>query len=144
MRKLMTLALVLVLALSCLSLIACGGGEKKDEAPPAGFTWADIPIYSGASQIEKITTMHPGPEFKDFENSESRYYETSDGVKKVASFYKAEMLKRGWQDTMTMESEEFCGIVWEKEDADVVAVLTIGEAEDGVTNIIIVRYEGKK
>jgi len=157
MKKLISLALVLILALSSLNFMACGGEKKEEATPssetpapqeetaPASPTWADIPIYSGASQTGKVTTRRLGAEFGEFEKMESWNYETKDAVKTVASFYKAKMPKEGWQNVMTTEErKELFGSIWQKKDGDIMAVVTVLEAEDGGTNIIIARYEGKK
>lgn len=131
MKKVALITLILVLVLSCFSLAACGGGDGDDEitsieteetaeettdeptetpapAQPGDLTWNDMPVYSGASQIQKGSWAIPA-EQGEWSKVEWRYYETGDSTDAVASYYKAQMLNKGWSEMMWMEAE---GIAW--------------------------------
>src|SRR4030042_6166315 len=116
-----------------LSLAAAcgGGGEKEAAAPTATLTvlqlaptatpkeaagqpaegWADIPIYSGAKTVQEWKMSLPGVgPGQEYEKVEWRYYTTKDAVAKVGDFYKAEMPKKGWKETLWMSAAE--GLAW--------------------------------
>ena len=72
------------------------------------MTWNDIPLYSGAEQVQKGSWAIP-PEQGEWAKVEWRYYETGDSVDDVAAFYKSQMPGQGWQEVVWMEAE---GVVW--------------------------------
>ena len=101
MCKLTRLALLLLLALGCLSLASCG--EKAKQAPvsppsadavPAkakakgGSDLGDMPIYPGSNQAQEAegAPAMTVPQSKTYANAEHRAYETSDPVDKVAEY----------------------------------------------------------
>ncbi len=124
MKRLISLTLVLILALGCLGLVACGGGQKEEAdttteamstpeqegkaAPPeqktgsGGCTWADMPMYPGA---EKADQYFNGVTTTPEEYTESHTYTTGDALGKVAAFYQAQMPKKGWYQDKWMDVE---------------------------------------
>lgn len=128
MKKLLSLVLIFALILGCVGLAACGNGaEEEEEAtpppaeeeappeeeevePPSGreLSWSDIPVYSGADQIQKGSWAMP-PAQGEWTKVEWRYYETGDSVDQVASFYRDKMPDKGWDEMMWMEVE---GMAW--------------------------------
>ena len=128
MKKAALITFGLIVALSCIGLVACGGdngngAEPTDTATPtttptatttptttpsSGLTWEDIPLYSGASQVQKGSWALPA-EQGEWSKVEWRYYETNDSTDDVASFYKSNMPGKGWDEMMWMEAE---GIAW--------------------------------
>ena len=117
MKIVLSLALALIMVLSCISLVACGddkengapppsdGGEAR---PPSIVTWEDIPLYPGAEQAQKGSWAIP-PEQGEWSNVEWRYYETGASTDEVASFYKSQMPGNGWEEMMWMEAQ---GVAW--------------------------------
>ena len=53
MKKLVSLALVLVLAIGCVSLVACNGGEEEEPAPSAEATATPKPEAAAPSEEEE-------------------------------------------------------------------------------------------
>ena len=104
MKKGIPLLLVMILVLGSISFVACGGKENGTTQEPAqtpsptqtipssagGLTWNDMPIYSGASQIQKGSWAIP-PAEGDYSKFEWRYYETKDSFDDIAAFYKSQM-----------------------------------------------------
>ena len=154
------LAAVLVLTLAA----ACGGGGEKEEATPttakagtqAAATatpkeatvkpaegWADIPIYSGAKSIQQLNMTVPGAApGQDYQKVEWRYYTTQDAVTKVADFYKAEMPKKGWKETLWMAAQDTAWGMYTSKDDNVGAGLFIGkDTSQNLTSIGIWRGE---
>jgi len=129
LKKFLLLVLVFALILGCLGLAACGSSEDEEEVtpPPAEeeevappeeeeaeplsggkLTWSDMPVYSGADQIQKGSWAMP-PAQGEWSKVEWHYYETGDSVDKVASFYRDKMPDKGWDEMMWMEAE---GVAW--------------------------------
>ena len=50
----------------------------------SGFTWNDVPIYGGASQVQEFNISIP-PEEGEYSRVEWRYYETNDDIDKVVT-----------------------------------------------------------
>jgi hypothetical protein len=127
-KKVALIMSILIITLSCVGLVACGGGDgngngngakptatatptttpTSTSAPSGGLTWDDIPLYSGASQVQKGSWAIPA-EQGEWSKVEWRYYETGDSTDDVASFYKSSMPGKGWDEMMWMEAE---GIAW--------------------------------
>lgn len=165
MKKLMALALAFILALSCLSFIACGGGEKKEEittetpaetsAPEevtkeethaGGLNWGDVPIYSGAKRRESAGDIVVEETKKQFRKVEERLYVVDDPPEKVASFYQKEMPKKGWKKGSEVDigggstySE------WLKDGGNKgVVISTTKRIAGGQTSLDILKFEGRK
>jgi len=124
MKRLISLSLVMILALSILGLLACGGGQKeeagttteemdapevkeqtvppKQKAGSEGCTWADMPIYPGAEEADQ---PFDGAVATSEEYTESHSYTSGDDLGKVAAFYKGQMPRRGWHLDKWMDVE---------------------------------------
>jgi len=153
LKKVISLALVLVLLLGCIGLAACGGGEEGTPppngeatppsnggaAPPSGggLTWNDMPVYSGAKQVQKGSWSIP-PEQGEWSKMEWRYYETGDSSSKAASFYKSQMPGEGWQEMAWMEVEEVSWGYYSKNDEQDGAMVWVG-SDEGKTSIALMR-----
>jgi hypothetical protein len=157
------LAAVVVLSLAT----ACGGGGEKGAAtPPATVAgkqaaptstpkeatakpaegWADIPIYSGAKSVQEwkmsLPGMAPGQEY---EKVEWRYYTTQDAVTKVADFYRSEMPKKGWKETLWMAAQDTAwGMYTSKDDNVGAGIYVMKDESENVTGIMIWRGEKGK
>ena len=166
MKKLMVLALAFILATSCLSFIACGGGEKKEETTtetPAetsapeevtreethagGLNWGDVPIYPGAKRREQTADNIVVEETKkQFRKVEERLYVVADPPEKVLSFYRKEMPKKGWNIGSEVDSgggSTYCE--WLKDGGNkAVVISTTKRITDGQTSLDILKVEGRK
>ena len=111
---------------------------SQEEPPSAGFSWDDIPIYPGASQITEEVALPFPAESTDFELTEIRGYETDDPPEKVADFYLAEMPKKGWEKIVHMPMGESYMSVWQKGNGKLGTTIAIGKREDGKTHIGII------
>ncbi len=164
MKRLMVLMLVLMLALGCVSIAACGGGGDDETGQATGggtevtqgqetpektggtsvsgeFTWSDIPVYPGAGEEETFSMAAAGGQTGDFERIEWRYYSTGDNVSKVADFYKSKMPGNGWSEVMAMEMNEVWYGYWEKNDSKTGAYIGVAE-DDGESMIWMWRGQG--
>ena len=145
MKKAISLVLALVLILGLVGLVACGGnGDEADngttatptagnetEAPSSnsGLTWNDMPIYSGADQVQKGNWAIPADE-EGWSKVEWRYYETGDGTANVIAFYKSEMPDQGWEEIMWMEAEGIAYAYYSKNNEADGAMFWCGLDED--------------
>jgi hypothetical protein len=152
MRKIIFLTMALILALGLAGLTACGGdngdtgngtGTIPTEAasePPAngnGLTWDDMPIYSGADQIQKGSWAIPA-EDDQYSEAEWRYYETGDDTSDVSAFYKSKMTANGWEEMMWMEAEGMAWGYYSKNNEDDGAMFWCS-VEDGHTVFALMR-----
>jgi hypothetical protein len=126
MKKITLITIVLALILGCIGLAACGGDNDKgttstpsstpasspaqtsktvstSAASSGGNLWGDMPVYSGASQIQKGNWAIPADE-GEFSKVEWRYYETKDKADDVAAFFKSKMPGNGWTEAMWMDA----------------------------------------
>ena len=162
MSKPVTTILVLILSLSCLTLLACGGGQqeqagtttgemggqqaKQQAAPPmekagsGGCTWVDMPLYPGAEQADQY---YDGAVTTAEEYNESHTYPTADGLDKVAAYYQAQMPARGWfQDRwmdvdMTKPGWTCQRGVYSMRDGQDAAIVEITDKGEGLTHIAL-------
>ena len=159
-----------IIATALLSITACAGaGEAKPTptSPPAATKatgqataaptsktesaqpaagWADIPVYAGAKEEQQLKMQVPGATAgTDYSKVEWRYYTTKDAVAKVADFYKAEMPKKGWKETLWMAAAE--GMAWgmytNKDESVGTGVWVVKQESEGVTGIGVWRGEKK-
>lgn len=138
MRRILSLVLVPVMVLGCISLSACAGGNggevpappgEEEPAPPSdeassppppssdeeaspppsssggGVSWGDMPVYSGAKEIQKGSWATP-PAEGDYSTVEWRYYQADADPSAVATFYKSAMPGEGWQEAAWVEMPE--------------------------------------
>ena len=123
MKKILLVALALILVLVGASVTACTCGKKgisvgentiriPNSEGGADITFqggsktpenfGDIPIYPGCEQVAKITgaeDMNGKPGVLDH-----RMYITKDSVEKVINFYKEKMPGNGWTEESWYES----------------------------------------
>ncbi len=104
-----------LLVISSIGLTACSGSQAATPNPiltttsaadkPAGngssnvsgLTWNDMPLYSGASQMQSGTYAVPAIQ-GEYNKTEWRYYETKDTPDQVGAFYKGQMTSKGWTE----------------------------------------------
>jgi hypothetical protein len=138
MKKIVLITLVLILISGCIGLAACGGKNNSSTtaastpastqasspastpvqtsqttssstaASSSGSIWGDMPVYSGADQIQKGNWAIPADE-GEFSKVEWHYYETKDSAEDVAAFYRSKMPGNGWTEKMWMEAG---GVAW--------------------------------
>ena len=161
MNKAIALVFVVVVVVSCVGLVGCGSvGGGKAAAPPAqgeeeapaeseeeeatpwvvDLKWGDIPVYATAEQTQKGGWAIP-PAEGDWSSVEWRYYRMPDelnSVEEVGRFYKNEMPKNGWQETMWLEVEDMTMSYHSKNGRSDGAVVWIG-SEEGHTVFALMR-----
>jgi hypothetical protein len=163
MKKLRSLRPMLFLLLSCLIVLACSG-EKRERtastpssegdrpasergAPPRTLSWAAIPVYPGASRVKRAVTTPVLEIVKaEYKKVEHRYYQTADAEEQVASFYLAEMPRKGWNKLMSMN---FGGLSflssWQMEGGEIgVTITSLKRDEDEQTGFLIIKGQGKR
>jgi len=104
-KKSISIMLVALVMLGCIGIAGCRGGTTS---PGAELNWDDMPIFAGASQVDKGNWALP-PENKDWLKVEWRYYrldETFTSIAEVTMFYRNEMPKNGWQENAWMDIQE--------------------------------------
>ncbi len=164
MKRYVWLAGIIAAAIIVLLAAACGsGGEKEAAAPTAtkaagqaaptatpkeaaaqpAAGWADIPIYSGAKTVQEWKMSLPGAApGEEYEKVEWRYYTTKDAVAKVADWYKAEMPKKGWRETLWMSAEDMAwGMYTSKDDSVGAGIVVMKDESENATGIGIWRGE---
>ena len=107
MKKYILFVFSLTIMLVCTILPACAG-EKS------GINWKDIPVYPKAELlITRNWTVLPPEE--PWSEVEWRYYLAADkhSSGEVTSFYKAEMLAKGWQDISGLGLTGIEQIMWD-------------------------------
>ena len=104
MKRAISLVLIAVMMLACIGLIACGA-ESGTTPLSGGNSWGDVPVYSGAKQVQKGSWSIP-PAEGEWVKVEWHYYETGDSVGSVAAFYRAEMPGEGWDEMAWFEMQE--------------------------------------
>jgi hypothetical protein len=123
--------LLVVLAMALISLaMACGGtstpaptatppASSDEEATPAAAEatptsapasdvgasgdFHGIPLPGGATQAQNIAWTLPAGEEGDYAKMEWQAYKTALETDQLTSFYKSEMTKKGWTQTMWFE-----------------------------------------
>jgi len=163
--KKILLVLVIVLLLGCLGVSACSAQEETTNQGPTttstsstttasvttpalvtttapaaaagGLTWNDMPVYSGAGQIQKGSWSIP-PAEGDYSKMEWRYYETNDSLDKVASFYKSQMPDKGWEEQGWVEVQEMNWSMYVKNNENDAAMIWVS-SQDGKTVIALWR-----
>jgi len=148
LKKLLLLLLVSILVLAGISLFACGGEEEVEETqtPPAseptmapekepvtapstgGLTWNDMPVYSGAKQVQKGSWSIP-PAEGDYSKVEWRYYESGDNLDTIATFYKNQMPAKGWEEMGWMEVPDMRYGVYNKNNENDAALVWVASDE---------------
>lgn len=145
---------MLVLIAGCISLAACGSksdnGTKTTTAAikttektttassGSGLTWNDMPVYSGAGQIQKGTWSIPPADDADYAEYEWRYYESSASQADVAAYYKSQMPGKGWGQQAWMDMGEVSWGMYYKNDEKDAAMVWVSN-QDGKTAIALWR-----
>jgi hypothetical protein len=160
MKRVISFILVMILLAGCVGLVACGtkkGGETETPTSTptptptttptstttpsgGGLTWNDMPIYSGAGQIQKGSWSIP-PAEGDYSKFEWRYYEVKDSLDKVAAFYKSQMPAKGWEEQAWMEVQEVNWGMYNKNDEKDAAMVWVS-SQEGKT--VIALWRGTK
>lgn len=111
--------------------------ESNGGSGGGGFTWNDVPIYGGASQVQEFNISIP-PEEGEYSRVEWRYYETGDDIDKVVDFYKDKMPDNGWDEMMWMDMMEIAyGMYMKNNEKDACMVWLSGM--EGETQIALWR-----
>ena len=98
-----------------------------------GFTWDDVPIYGGASEIQEFNISIP-PEEGEYSRVEWRYYETGDDIDDVIDFYQDKMPDYDWDEMAWIDAMEIAyGMYMKNNEAD--AAMIWLAAENGDTMI---------
>ena len=155
MKKLLFPMLASILALSCLGLIACGGGQKEEaarESTPGTETtspeekttsgtlsWDDMPIYPGADTDKRTWTFM---DMEDGARSETRPYWTEDSFDMVSKFYKLQMPKNGWDQVMWTGVETMAQGIFGKNNDQESAQVIIADKGDGKIAINLTKVTG--
>ncbi len=150
-RTLQVVAAILALAVMACSL--SGGSADQESAPSAPESeggaasesgQAEVPIYPGADQIAEETEL-PEEYKTNYEKASTQSYTVQADLEEVASFYKEEMPKYGWENIMhiPMGGTSYTS-VWQQGNGENGATISIGEWEDGLIHIGIMTAEGLK
>ena len=137
MKKSISIILVALVMLGCISLIGCRGGTTT---PGGELNWDDMPVYAGASQTDKGNWVLP-PEDKDWLRVEWRYYrfaDTVNSVDMVSMFYRNEMPKNGWHENAWLDIQETSWGAFSKNDDRDDAIIWIS-SEEGHTVFALMR-----
>jgi hypothetical protein len=155
LKKLISISVLLVLLAGGLNLTACGskndGGTKTTTtaatkttektttvSSSGGLTWNDMPIYSGAGQIQKGTWSIPPADDAEYAKFEWRYYESSASQEDVAAYYKSQMPGKGWEEKGWMDMGEVSWSMYNKNNEKDAAMVWISNQE-GKTAIALWR-----
>ncbi len=146
---------VIILAVLCFGLVlmvACGGKKnQKEEVSQSGKTvskpltenvtkeeekpggkieggeWKGVPVYPGAKLTDRMSVNLPITE--EVEDIQYAFFETSDSIIKVASFYQTELPKKGWSGAMTV-SEEMAMGTYERDEESEMLVIMLGKRDN--------------
>ncbi len=157
MKKCLSLLLVFILALSLVSFSACGGGDENEETPtpsaaePAEtpeeepvkvsstgeLSWKDMPVYSGAKQIQKGSWSIPAAD-GDYSKVEWRYYESKHSPETISAFYKDKMPDNDWEEMGWMEVADMSWGLFNKNNENDAAMVWVA-LDDGNSVIAMMR-----
>ena len=156
-NKLLTIILSLLL-ISSIGLIGCGGNDSPPEPTQAapqtstptqqaaavsqtttqssssGNLWSDMPIYSGATEVQQWNMTMPPADESEYSKAEWRYYQTGDALSTVSDYYKNTMKSKGWEEQMWISSGEINTGMYMKNGENDAAFITV-VSEDGKTMI---------
>lgn len=161
MSKLMSGALILVLLLSCLLVTAtsCGSSDKTSATTKSGnsttttpstqtttsgsssgsLSWSDMPIYGGASEIQKGNWSIPASNESDYAKMEWRYYEVNASITEISSYYKQQMPTKGWTEQSWMATPEMNWGMFNKNTEKDAAMVWVSTGDKGKTTIALWR-----
>jgi len=145
LRRIISLLLVMVVLVTCVGLVACGSKESEETQTStsnstssttptttpsgSGLSWNDMPIYSGAGQVQKGTWSIP-PAEGDYSKFEWRYYETNDSLEKVAAFYRSQMPAKGWKEMGWMEVQGMSWGMYNKNNENDAAMIWVSSQDN--------------
>lgn len=120
---------------------------KAPSAPAAAGPFHGIPVPSGATQAQALTSQIPmGQTPGGYENMEWRAYQTGQSLDNLKSFYKSEMSKQGWTQNMWMEGSgeqgEMAWGLFSKGDQDEMAWVYVVPEENDFN--LVLMWAGKK
>lgn len=133
MKKVTLVAVLLIMPLSFASLVAC-----------AGFTWDDVPVYPGATQVNNHEwfTEDVKDAFKEhWDRVEWRYYVVDNPDISVDTYYMNEMPERGWSRIIASGSQPY---VFSKNNDNHFAAVYAFPGTGGSVEIVLVRAAGPK
>ncbi len=95
----------------------------------SGVNWDDMPVFSGASQVQKGSWSIPPQDDSDYSKMEWRYYETSGSLADISDFYKKEMPGKGWTQAGWMEVQDSAWGMFNKNDEKDAAMVWVSTQE---------------
>ena len=156
------IGLLLVTALLCSGLSACGSDEgketeaektteeekviveeeeeeeeKEEQSSDGDFTWNDMPVYPHADQITELSMMFPPTGAEDYTEMEQRYYETSKDLDDVVDWYKSEMPKEDWNEVGRFGSPEMTWVMYNKNNENDFAATMFAVDESGTVMVLM-------
>lgn len=165
MKNSTSLKIMLFLLLGCVIVLILGGGDKTKrfvasisapkasqsasdgEIPSRTLGWAEVPVYPGASSVKRaVTTPIIEMARSKYVKVDHRYYTTEDSEEQVASFYLAEMPKRGWSKVMSMNLGGLSFLnSWHLNGGEIeVTITSLSRKEGEQTNFLVIRGQGKR
>ncbi len=115
---------------------ASASNSSTQKPVSGGGSWADTPIYPGATQTQ-CTQVAPPPG-SGLSKVEARYYEISDSPEKAENFYKAQLPANGWQ----MQGWTEVGMIngaYTKNDTEALQISILPSGPGGKTVITLTR-----
>jgi hypothetical protein len=97
-----------------------------------------MPIFGGASQVQKGSWSIPASEDGDYSKMEWRYFETSGSIEEISNFYKKEMGDKGWTQAGWMEVQGSAWGSFNKNDENDAAMVWVS-SQDGKSVIALWR-----
>jgi hypothetical protein len=162
MKRLFTIIIVLALCLSSLGFMACGGNDKspsstidasssqtgnttqpaaQNQSSVGSLSWDDMPLYSGAKQMQKGSWAIPASENEEYSKFEWRYYEVNASSEEVAAFYKDKMTSIGWTEAGWMEVQGTSWGMYNKNNENDAAMVWISTQDN---NTVIAMWRATK
>lgn len=159
MKKLIISIILIMSIVICICLVGCSNKTETTGSPQTTQTtqsqtipattststqttttangsdlWADMPVYPGASQIQKGNWSIPLADDSEFSKFEWRYYEASGSIESISDFYNTEMKARGWEIVAWMDMGQISYGMFNKNNENDAAMVWIS-LEEGKTVI---------
>lgn len=153
MKKLIISVILIMAVLVCAGLAGCGnktettGTTQTTQTTQSQTTttttkttqatttsdsasfWADMPVYPGASQIQKGNWSIPPADDSEYSKFEWRYYEVSASLENISDFYNTEMKKKGWEIVAWMDMGQMSYGMFNKNNENDAAMVWINSEE---------------
>lgn len=159
MKKLIISVILVMAVLICAGLVGCGDKTETTGTTQATQTtqtsqsqtipattstsaatqttttasgsdfWADMPVYPGASQIQKGNWSIPPADDSEYSKFEWRYYEVSASLEDISNFYNTEMKKKGWEIVAWMDMGQMSYGMFNKNNENDAAMVWINSEE---------------